>query len=140
MLKRQHKSVSTLATVADANLLRDTDIDAADFPDKVVMRRMKWSDDPRFRLNLQKLKQPRPATKEKIREDKVKRPVRLASLAVLQAKIPRPLSRLPPTGITRPALGVSLAHIPKQLTPLKSNGTLLDASYSRFASRLRLKA
>jgi hypothetical protein len=154
MQRRQNKSVANLSTVSEASLLEPTDLEPEDFPTKVVMRKLKWYNDPRFRLNLQQLHQPsrpRPPTqgKEKLVDKRNvgsvagKRPARLGSLAGLHSKlIPKQVTRLPGAGLMRPPLGATLAHLPKSLTPLKASG-MLDVTLQnigRFPSRLRVKS
>jgi len=154
MQRKQHKSMASLSTVSDTNSLGFPDLEPDDFPAKVVMRKLKWSNDPRLRLNLQEMNQPsrpRPPTQAKDRLlDKRNigsvagvRPSRLSSLSTLQKKLMgQQVTRLPGAGLTRPALGATLTHMPKSLTPLKAN-TLLNAtmqSFGRVPSRLRFKS
>lgn len=154
MQRRQNKSVANLSTISEASLQEPRDLDPEDFPTRVVMRRLKWSNDPRFRLNLQLLNQPsrpRPPTqgKEKLMDKRNvgsvagKRPARLGSLAGLHTKlIPKQVTRLPGTGLMRPPLGATLSHMPKSLTPLKASGLLETTlqNIGRFPSRLRVKS
>ena len=71
MQRRPHKSVANISSMSESNLLSEVDLDPVDFPTKVVMRKLKWSNDPRLRINLQLLNQvpkPRPPT---VAKDKV---------------------------------------------------------------------
>lgn len=152
MQRKQHKSVANLSAVSEANVPGLPDLEPEDFPMKVVMRKLKWNSDPRLRLDLQQMYKPaRPPTQAKDRLlDKRNvgsvaglRPFRLGSLSTLQKKLMgQQVNRLPEARLTRPALGATLVHIPKTLTPLKTN-SMLNAtmqSFGRVPSRMRLKS